>query len=91
MYKLVNKSLKDRQLRKYYKSNEYLFYSLAFLEENNLPTQKMRNLKNNLSRARNRCLISGKSTGIYSLFKISSYSFRNKVSSGLILGIRKAI
>jgi len=91
MYQLVNKSLKDKQLRKYYKNNEYLLYALSFLEESNLPGQKIRNLKNNLSRARNRCLISGKSRKIYLLFRISSYSFRNKVSSGLIPGIRKAI
>ena len=41
-------------------------------------------------RIRNRCVITGRSRGVYRLFKMSRILFRQYASSGLLTGVKKA-
>ncbi|MDR2417267.1 MAG: 30S ribosomal protein S14 [Holosporales bacterium] len=42
------------------------------------------------SRMRSRCLLTGRSRGVYRKFKLSRLMFREMASAGLLPGIRKA-
>ncbi|MDR0406922.1 MAG: 30S ribosomal protein S14 [Holosporales bacterium] len=42
------------------------------------------------SRIRNRCLLTGRSRGVYRKFRLSRLMFREMASAGLLPGVRKA-
>lgn len=60
------------------------FSLLPCLQESLLPRNSCK------SRVRNRCIITGRSRGVFRIFKISRIRFRELALQGNITGIRKA-
>lgn len=62
------------------------------IEKRMLACAKLSKLKNKSSyvKIRNRCVITGRSRGIYNYFKISRIMIRELASKGLLPGVKKA-
>ena len=89
---------KDIQFRSFFKQNEKknkLFKSLFTdlrLKKNvslNLTKQNLI-IETNIVRINNRCILTGRGNFVLSFFKISRIKFRELVSVGALLGVRKS-
>lgn len=91
---------KDIKIRQNVKKNEDVRLSLKtmhnslFLNAKNryLASIKMSMKKKTISptRVRNRCVITGRSRGIYKFFKISRIMVKDLASKGLLPGVKRA-
>jgi small subunit ribosomal protein S14 len=90
----------DRQRRQLVKKLEFLRKTLKSLSKSKLNTKTERaqavialqSLPRNSSssRVKNRCIITGRSRGIYSLFRLSRLTFRKEALAGHLPGVTKA-
>lgn len=96
--KRINKEIiRDQKLRLKYLKNEYknIFYkSLVSNRFLNIELRtgvylKRLKLKSTNINIKNRCILTGRGRSIMRKFKISRIMFRNLVTNGLIIGIKK--
>uniref|UniRef100_A0A7N2MRM6 Small ribosomal subunit protein uS14m n=3 Tax=Quercus TaxID=3511 RepID=A0A7N2MRM6_QUELO len=95
-----NRNIHDnqrRQLAKQFELKRNLFK--AFLRDPEIPPElreqqqyKLAKLPRNSSftRLRNRCIFTGRSRGVYQVFRMSRIVFRELASKGALAGIKKA-
>lgn len=97
---MSNHKIKDKKRRDLINKYEFIrkelksvFYNLLLPDSVRMEAfSKLQELPRNSSvtRLRNRCVLTGRSRGVYKKFKISRISLRELASNGLITGIRKS-
>lgn len=97
MYKNIQKDIKRRIRVKHY---QFKRISLKTIQQNlTLPPQvrlvafiQLSKMQKNSSpiKVRNRCILTGRSRGVYNYFKISRIMIRSLAAQGLLSGLKKA-
>jgi small subunit ribosomal protein S14 len=85
---------RDKKKRQYFKQYECFLLGLNCLDESNFAANIANHnflAKKSNTLVRNRCILTGKSTSVYSRFRLSRIIFREKALFGFFPGIRKAI
>lgn len=97
MISCLERDKKRRKLVAQYESKRLRFKSIV--HDTSLPAEvrwkaslKLSKLPRNSSkvRIRNRCVLSGRSRGVYRQFKMSRIMLRHLASDGLLTGVKKA-
>lgn len=63
---------------------------LINLKNKFLASLQLTNIKIYPNKIRNRCILTGRSRGVYNYFKISRIMIKNLATQGLLLGVKKA-
>lgn len=97
---MKKRNINDFKKRLYVYKYDFIRYKLKFIINNTQLHQairykaqfKLNNLIKDSAkiRLRNRCVLTGRSRGVFKRFKISRIMFRELALKGLLLGIRKA-
>lgn len=94
---MKNKILKDRKKRILFKKQEVkrLSFKIGLRLKRKLKLNSIAKLSHlpknsSLSKIRNRCILTGRSRGIYKKLKISRIKFREMCLNGLSVGFTKA-
>lgn len=97
MKRIHKEVIRDKKLRLDYLKNELkltFFKALLnnrFLDKNirTLIYIKNKKMNNSIVKFKNRCVLTGRGRGIIRSFRLSRIVFKNLVSKGLIIGIKK--
>ena len=93
-YKKTTKTYYDNALRLAYKGRAGNIFSSRCLHDTNFNKKVPNNIFSTLalsSKIRNRCLFTGKSVAVLSIFRVSKLKFRKLVQAGLMPGVSKAL
>ncbi len=92
------KTVKDKKLRKKFKKNELRikllksFYQNMYLKPlvREYSREKLSKYKGIELKIKNRCVMTGRSSGIMREFKVSRMEFKRLAVEGVLLGIKKS-
>lgn len=88
--------VRDKKKRLNFYQHESFLLALNCLKESNFIVDKNRKelqdlTKMSITKVRNRCLLTGRGSSIYSKMRLSRIKFREKALLGSLLGVRKSV
>ncbi len=97
---MTKKIIKDKQIRETFKKNEIKKLALKFLANTHNVDKKIQHNFNlaltelpknsSITRIKNRCIITGRSHGVYKKLKLSRILLKEYISLGLLSGFTKS-